>query len=157
MSSCSNSRCWLTRHGSPSRTVISHRWHAVCFSLFLSACLRLMIQISDVHPDLYRTSPLIQPFSRCHHLVNWSFPDVSSWHSVQTVTWGCGIPGPRLLFASRWQISGYRSNFIRNRGVCTCASWYRFYKCVIWVIKAGILWYWEYAACVIFVLLYSKP
>lgn len=50
-----------------------------------------MIQISGVHPDLYRTSPLIQPFSSCHHLVNWSFPDVSSWHDMQTVTSGCVV------------------------------------------------------------------
>lgn len=76
--------CSLTRHVPLSRTVIIHQWHGVCFSPFLSACLRLMIQISGVHPDLYRTSPLIQPFSPCQHLVNWSFPDVSSWHNVQT-------------------------------------------------------------------------
>lgn len=98
--------CSLTRHVPLPRTVIIHRWHAVCFSPFLSACLRLMIQISGVHPDLYRTSPLIQPFSPCHHLVNWSFPDVSSWRNAQTVTSGCGIPRLWLLFASRWQISG---------------------------------------------------
>lgn len=105
---CSNSPlpCSLTRHVPLSRTVIIHQRHAVCFSPFLSACLRLMIQISGVHPDLYRTSPLIQPFSRCHHLVNWPFPDVSSWHKAQTVTSGCDVPGLRLLFASRWQISG---------------------------------------------------
>ena len=82
--------CSLTHHVLLSRTVITHRWHAVCFSPFLSACPRLMIQISGVHPDLYRTSPLIQPFSSCHHLVNWSFPDVSSWHHMQTVIGGCG-------------------------------------------------------------------
>lgn len=77
-------RCSLTRHIPPSRTVIIHQWHAVCFPPFLSACPRLMIQISGVHPDLYRTRPLIQPFSSCHHLVNWPHPDVSSWRTAQT-------------------------------------------------------------------------
>jgi len=98
--------CSLTLHIPLSRTVIIHQRRTVCFSLFLSACPRLMIQISGVHPDLCRTSPLIQPFSSCHHLVNWSFPDVSSWHVTQMVTCGCGIPGLRRLFASWWRING---------------------------------------------------
>lgn len=76
--------CSLTQHIPLSRTIITHQWHAVCFSPFLYACPRLMIQISGVHPDLYRTSPLIQPFSSCHHQVNWSYSDVSFWHKVQT-------------------------------------------------------------------------
>lgn len=102
----------LTQHAPPSCAVIIHQWHTVCFSPFLSACLRLMIQISGVHPDLCRTSPLIQPFSRCHHLPNWSYPDVSSWHNAQTVTGGCGVPGFWLLFASQWQISGNNDSAI---------------------------------------------
>lgn len=76
-----------------SRSTILHQRRAVCFSPFLSACLRLLIQISSVHPDLYRTSPLIQPFSSCHRSANWSVPDVSSWHVTQMVTGGCGVPG----------------------------------------------------------------
>lgn len=103
----SNSLRYLAHwHVLLSCTVIFHQWHAVCFSPFLSGCLRLMIQISTVHPDLYRTSPLIQPFSPCHRLVNWSFPDVSSWHDAQKVTRGCGVPRLWLLFASRWQMCG---------------------------------------------------
>lgn len=80
-----------------SCTVIIPQRHAVCFAPFLAACLRLVIQISGVHPDLCWTKPLIQPFSSCHHLVNWAYPSVSSWHNAHTVMGVFGVPGLYLL------------------------------------------------------------
>lgn len=64
--------------------------------VFLPSCQPVFASwfiLAALHPDLYRTSPLIQPFSRCHRLVNWAFPGVSSWHVTLTVTGVCGVPG----------------------------------------------------------------